>query len=73
MWDDAEDESITPADPQPRGRCGKARYDGEKSARRALRTMQRHGKGRSYQGRLHVYPCRQCRGYHVGHTYRGDH
>lgn len=68
-----EDTATTLAMPSPigpmhRGPCGKARYDGEASARRAMRTMQRHGKGRRDRGRLHPYLCRACRGWHVGHT-----
>lgn len=62
----------TAPDPLHRGVCGKACYPGQSSAMRALRQMQRHGKSRAFEGRLHVYRCPECGAYHVGHTHRGE-
>lgn len=55
-----------------RGRCGKTRYSSERAAMADIRAMQRHGKGRVYEGRLHPYVCRECRCWHVGHTEQYD-
>lgn len=67
---DDDEPDIRPIGPTHRGECGKACYPGRASAQRALRTIQRHGKSRSFDGRLHVYPCKDCRAWHVGHTSR---
>lgn len=67
-----EDTATTRAMPPPahRDACGKACYPGQASAMRALRQIQRHGKERTHEGRLHVYRCRRCGAWHVGHTTR---
>lgn len=71
---DADEDALSwePATPTHRGRCGKVRYGSQSSAKAAMRVLQRNGKQRSYEGRLHPYACRECHGWHVGHTYRGD-
>lgn len=71
MTDDDEP-SITPLGPTHLGDCGKACYPGRASAIRAMRHLQRHGKSRTHEGRLHVYHCRECGAWHVGHTHRGE-
>lgn len=55
-----------------RGPCGKTRYNSEHAAMADIRSLQRHGKSRVYEGRLHPYVCKACRGWHVGHTDRYD-
>lgn len=54
------------------GICGKARYTSAGAARHAIHTLERRGLARSYDGRLHAYPCKHCRAWHVGHTNRRD-
>lgn len=62
-------------DPKPppttRGGCGKAVYRSHGAAKAVMRSLQRHGKGQSYRGRLHPYVCKVCRAWHVGHSNDG--
>lgn len=55
-----------------RGPCGKTRYHSEHAAKADIRAMQRAGKSRTYEGRLHPYVCPECRAWHVGHTEQYD-
>lgn len=63
-----DEPTVTKVDPLHRDLCGKACYPWQGSAQRALRQLQRRGKSRTWEGRLHVYHCRECRAWHVGHT-----
>lgn len=47
--------------------CDKHSYKGRASARKGLKAM----KGFAYDTRgLHVYFCRECSAYHVGHAWQ---
>ena len=67
---DEDEPSVEAVGERHRGACGKACYPGQSSAKAALRRLQERGKGRTWEGRLHVYQCRDCGAWHVGHTYR---
>lgn len=60
-------------DPSPsesrlrRGPCGKACYASAQAAKRGYRNMDNARKQHGYKGRLHVYFCKPCRAFHVGH------
>lgn len=48
--------------------CDKACYPTEQAARRAMRSIERSGRGHRWKGRLRPYLCKPCRAYHVGHS-----
>jgi hypothetical protein len=65
---DPGQEYATKVAPLHRGPCGKACYRSEQAAKRGRASMDTVGKGQGYKGRTHVYFCRPCRAFHVGHA-----
>jgi hypothetical protein len=54
--------------PRPRvGPCGKQTHASRGKAEAALRSLRRRDLTRPWDGQLHVYECRRCRGWHTGH------